>query len=524
MTDPIQASPDALFALAAKAEKDGDDETAAKRYGEAVAAAPDLFQARHNLAVVLTRLGRFDEAIATATAARDLAPDHPVVRFTLAVALERAGAVDDAIAEYGRAQSLRPNYIDAASNLGRLLSATGEPSAAAAVLEPAVRRRPDHAAARVNLGNAYLELGLPDAAAEQFTGALVSQPDLVAAQNSLAVADSLLGRTDAAIDGFRAAIEMQPDNAEAHENLALELLRKGRFRDGWKEYEWRWRNPSNAIVKRTFPAPLWDGAPLDGKSILILAEQAYGDALQYVRFVPMVANAGGRVILECRPGLARLFATARGVETIIEPGAEPPDDIELCVPMMSLPHLLGTTAKTIPAEVPYLSVPDGVDGGTIPTSPSGDSFDVGITWSGTPRFAGDAYRDRSCPPNLSARLAEIGNVRLVSLQIDAGPEDLAAAGTVSNPLSGDFDFAQTAATLRHLDLVVSVDTAVGHLAGALAKPCWLLLPFAAAHQWMTERDDSPWYPQHRLFRQSKPGDWGQVFSRVAEQLRAVAAG
>lgn len=520
MSDPIQASPDTLFALAVRAEKLGDDETAVRRYREAIDSRQDFFEAHHNLAVVLTRLGLPGEAVAAAIAACRLAPNHPVIRFTLAVALEQSGAHQDAVAEYRQAQRLRPNYIDAASNLGRLLLATGKPNDATSVLEPAIRRRPDHAAARVNLGNAYLELGLPDAAAEQFTAALISQPALAVAQNSLAVAYSLLGRHVEALAGFRRAVAMEPENAEGHENLALELLRQGQFSEGWKEYEWRWRNRSNAIAKRVWPAPLWDGGPLDGRKILVLAEQGYGDALQFVRFAPLLAELGGRVVVEARSRLVRLFQNIRGVESVAEFGSALPENVDVCVPMLSLPRLLSIEVDSVPADTPYISVPDDANSGDVP--PPG-KLNVGIAWSGSRRFSDDPCRERSCPPDLFARLAHVEGVRLINLQIDASELDLSAARIEVNPARAHRDFADTAASVRQLDLIVTVDTALGHLAGSLGTPCWVLLPFAAQHLWMIGRNDSPWYPKHQLFRQTSPGDWGQPFKRVAKFLSEFKA-
>jgi len=313
-------------------------------------------------------------------------------------------------------------------------------------------------------------------------------------------------------------VQIDPGIADAHWNRALAWLLTGNFAQGWPAYEWRWK--TTQLTPPSFPQPCWDGSPLAGRTILLYSEQGLGDTLQFIRFAPLVQQRAGRVIVLCQDSLLPLLANFPGVAQVVGHDAPLPA-FEVQAALLSLPGLLGTTLETIPASVPYLTVPtELIEQGRQHLSGAGP-FSVGIVWQGNPRHPKD--RRRSVPLVAFEPLAQVEGVHLVSLQEGAGAEQLAAlAGRfavqdVGSRLSGDW--AETAAVLQNLDLVICVDTALAHCAGALGVPVWLALPFAPDWRWLLGRPDSPWYPTMRLFRQDTSGDWQGVFARLAAALR-----
>ncbi|HOT84086.1 MAG TPA: glycosyltransferase family 9 protein, partial [Candidatus Defluviicoccus seviourii] len=292
--------------------------------------------------------------------------------------------------------------------------------------------------------------------------------------------------------------------------------------DGWREYEWRWRVPGFTTPARSFAAPAWDGAPLAERTLFVHAEQGLGSAIQFVRYVPLVAAQGGRVVLECQPPLKRLFegalASPNGpvAQLIVKGDALPAFDVH--APLMSLPHLLRTKLATVPARVPYLTAPADACARWAERLASAPRPRVGLTWAGNRNHPND--RNRSLAADALASLVRAGAASFFSLQVGQA-EGTAAfpAGTVTDLAPALTDFAETAAVISGLDLVISVDTAVAHLAGALAKSCWLLLPEPAEWRWLVRREDSPWYPTFRLFRQRARGDWVDVVARVTAALK-----
>jgi hypothetical protein len=322
-------------------------------------------------------------------------------------------------------------------------------------------------------------------------------------------------------DAFDRALDVAPDHAGAHWNLAWELLRHGRLSEGWSHYEWRWKWDGFGDRPRGFPQPQWDGACLEGKRILLHAEQGLGDAIQFARYAPLVAARGGRVVLEVPRPLVRLMGSLDGVETVLARGDRLPA-FDCHCPLMSLPHVFGTTLETIPSEVPYLSAPRRAP--AVAGQGSGRLRSIGLVWAGSPGHARDERR--SIALDLFAPLTQIEGLRWHSLQ--KGP---AAAALVTPPpgltivnLGASIgDFADTAAMVASLDLVISVDTSVAHLAGALGTPVWILVPAKSDWRWLIDRDDSPWYPTARLFRQHTERDWGSVVDQVRHALRNLPA-
>ncbi|MGA7936907.1 MAG: tetratricopeptide repeat protein [Kovacikia sp.] len=522
-----QAHPEVWHLLGLIAHQERRLEAAIAHYQKVLTLNPEHWDTHNNLAVALHEQNRLDEAIVHYQRAIALKPDYADAHNNYANALRSQGQAEAAIDHYRQAIGHRPNYPDAHNNLGLVLYAQGEFAQAAACYRQAIALNPDYAQAHNHLGNALKELGEFHQAIAHYQRAIDLNPNYAKAYNNWGNIFRDQGDLQAAVRHYDQATTIEPDFAEAHWNKALTLLIGGNLQPGFAEYEWRWRvkNLPSFQPLRSFPTPLWDGAPLEGKTIFLHAEQGMGDIIQFVRYVLLVVDLGGKVILECHPPLVNLFQTIPGIQQIV-PYGSPPPRFQVHAPLMSLPHILGTTLETIPAQVPYLGNRGRRTGtgklegkGRDTAPPPLTSLKVGIVWSGNPE---NPYnRTRACPLELLLPLAEIPGIQLHSLQKDLSPADqerLRAHPEVRNLREQLTDFVETAALLDQLDLVISVDTAVTHLAGALAKPVWLLLPFAPDWRWLLERQDSPWYPTLRLFRQPTYGDWATVMERVKEAL------
>jgi hypothetical protein len=301
----------------------------------------------------------------------------------------------------------------------------------------------------------------------------------------------------------------------------LRLLR-GDFEGGWQDYEQRWAQPN--VILRSFHEPRWDGSPLEGKSIFVYAEQGLGDTIQFIRYLPLIKERGGTVLFGSPPGLERLFSGIPGVDRLIAGGAAvPPFDVQ--APLLSLPGIFGTTLATIPAAVPYLRADPGlVDHWRGELAPL-EGFKIGVAWQGSPKNTGDRYR--SFPLTHFESLARVPGVQLVSLQKGPGAEQMSGIGErfpildLSDRLDKAGAFLDTAAVMMNLDLVVTADTAVAHLAGALGVPVWTLLMLTPDWRWLLDRSDTPWYPTMHLFRQKRFGDWAEAFEHIAAELRLL---
>jgi len=544
--------PDARNNLGVILLKLGRAGEAASHLRDALRLKPDYAEGHNNLGNALKDQGRWAEALACYRDALRLRPDYPEAHNNLGNALRRQGSPREAAASYRAAVRLRPGYAEAHANLADTLREQGDLPGALASYHHALRARPDFPEAHNNLGSTYNALGKPDEAVARFRHALSLQPDLHDAHVNLGNAFKDRGDLREAVSCYRAAFRARPESAEAHNNLGNALkeqgdlpgalacyadalrarpgyadahmnlgiarLLTGDFPGGWPEYEWRWR--TDAFPKVGPRQPLWDGSPLDGAPILLHAEQGLGDTLQFARYAPLVKARGGHVVLEGQAELRAVLAGCPGVDRLLSRG-EPRPDFAAHAPLMSLPGILGTTVDNVPAAVPYLRA----DADRVRRwredlgGPAG--LRVGITWRGNARNLND--RNRSIPFPFLAPLTALPGVRVVSLQTGPGAGDV--EGTAIPDLGGRLtDFADTAALLLALDLLITCDTAVAHLAGALAVPVWVALPFDPDWRWRLGRDDSPWYPTMRLFRQERPGDWGGVFDRVAGALRRLAAG
>jgi len=430
--------------------------------------------------------------------------------------MHSTGRTEAAVNMYRRA--IRVNSVNAShhTNLGLALMDLGREDEALESLLCAVQLDPGLAEAHNNLGTLLLEQGKMDAAMREFHLSLRLKPDCVPARNNLGASYSDLGDHDPAIAEFDRALELDPSYTRARWNRALAQLLQGNYIEGWQDYEARWLR---ADPPRCFSCPQWKGEPLQGARILLHSEQGLGDSLQCFRYIPLVHAGGGSVILDVPPGLKRLAEQLPGVAQLTVAGRElPPFDLHC--PLMSLPLAFGTTPETIPNRFPYVSVPPEAAeaAAKIPWSTSGPR--VGLIWSGNPRHRRDRFR--SIPIDCFQPILDLPGIHFYSLQIGPGASPLEQPGPLAARITHlaphISDLADTAAILEHLDLLLTVDTSVVHLAGALARPVWVLVPAAPDWRWMRGRVDSLWYPTARLFRQFNWFQWQPVLEHVREAL------
>jgi len=554
---------------------------------EALRFRPGFAGAHNNLGLALSKQGKLDEAVVQFQLAVQFDPHYAAAHTNLGqawnnlgIARLKQGRLDEARACFEQALQLKPDQLDAHYNLGSVLMEQGRLDEAVACYQQALRLKPDYPEVLYNLGNAFLLQNKLDEASRSYQQALQLQPKDAAAWNNLGSVHKRQGQFDAALACFERTLGLDPAFAQAHWNRAVVLLLGGDFEQGWPEYEWRWTQPwlndppapartGTKGGSRQFAQPLWDGSDLGGRTILLYAEQGLGDTMHFIRYAPLVRQRGGRVIVECQRPLLPLLANVPGVDRLVAPGSPLPA-FDVQAPLAGLPGIFRTVEATMPATIPYLQakaelvahwrksrmsdVGCPMPGEVLLTSDfrlSTSDFLVGIAWQGNPAFMDDWQR--SMPLAQFAPLAQVPGVQLISLQKGPGTEQLHALeqrvdsgqwtvdsdaktpSTVHRPpftvhhLGSRLDeangaFMDTAAIMTNIDLVVTSDSAVPHLAGALGVPVWVALAFVPDWRWLLRRKDSPWYPTMRLFRQRRDGHWEDVFERMAEELKALVAG
>jgi len=505
-------------------EAQGRPAEALDAYDRAVSLKPDYAEAYHNMAIALQSQGRHTKAIQKCEMAMLIDPDYAEPYNTMGFELQTQGRLDDAIGSYRKATQLKPDYAEAYNHLGFVLNELGRDDEAVENFEQALRIDPDYAEAYSNLGIVLKERGRLAEAIANYEQAIRLDPHFFEAYYNLGNGLTAQGRCDEAIENYRRAIDMKPPYAQAHWNISHAYLLKGDFENGWREYEWR---RSDELGIFTYPhryrEPRWDGSDFADKRLLVHCEQGLGDSIQFMRYLPMVKPRGGTVIFEAWKSLHGLLKDSEGFDELLELSIERKTDVDfdLHISLMDLPAVFGTTLETIPAEVPYVAA-DAQKVKYWRDRLEDASFKVGVVWAGSPEHGND--HNRSCRLESFAPLTAIDGVKLYGLQKGEAAkqvERLPQAVAIEN-LSEDLnDFADTAAAVENLDLVISVDTATAHLAGAMGKPTWTLLPFAPDWRWMLERTDSPWYPTMRLFRQGEWGNWTCVLQDVSEQLHTL---
>ncbi|MEO8223709.1 MAG: tetratricopeptide repeat protein [Gammaproteobacteria bacterium] len=499
-------------------ELQGKPADAIASYRRALQVRPQYVEAHYNLGRVYEAQGQLDDAVRNYQRAVSLRPAYAAAHFNLANMLQAQGLTDEAIASYQQVLALQPEHAEACNNLGAQFAAAGAPERARASYERALALRPGFAEAHNNLGNALQSEGLLDEAITSYRRSLECRPGYVDAQINLGNALQAAGRLDEAIAAYHQALALQPGSPGAEWNLAFALLLRGDYAAGWPLYESRWRLPGKHAAPRGFPQPRWLGdAPVAGQTLLLYHEQGLGDTLQMLRYVSLLAARGARVLVEVPPSLARIAATVPGEPVVAIPGTSLPP-FDLYCPMMSLPLAFGTTLATAPATIPYLFAPGPAAADWQERLGAHGRPRIGLAWAGSADHANDRHRSLRLDQLLPLLEAP---AEFISLQKDYRDGDLALmthSGRLRDCSPDLGDFADTAGLLAQLDLVITVDTSVAHLAGALGRDVWLLLPFGPDYRWLLERADSPWYPTMRLFRQPAFGDWDAVVRAVAAAL------
>ena len=477
----------ALLQKAIEAHQRGDLSTAKGFYQQLLRLEPCIATALANLAAVAIADRDYALAENYLRTAMSLRIDDPSMHSNLGVALRALGRLDEAVAAYQSALRLKPDYADVYHNLGNLLTEQSRLEEAVVAYSRAVNLKADYYEAYNNLGNALSELK----------------------------------RSEEALASYDKSLAVQPDFADAHLNRGILYLRNGELQKGWPDYEYRFLTGRYAAMRPATRGKTWRGEVLEGKSILVHTEQGLGDTIQFVRYLPLLARTCRKVIFAVPSRLERLFRPFAKVTTMARDGNHD-EEADFETSLINLPYRLGTELGTIPRDVPYLfAEPELVNWWRTKLGSHG--YKIGICWQGNPNYQD---RDRSIPLSRFAALCNIPDLRLISLQKNHGLDQLARLpnGMTVETLGDDFDggsdaFIDTAAVMSALDLVITSDTSVAHLAGALGIPVWLALKYAPHWTWMWDRSDSPWYPSMRLFRQPKPGDWDSVFSAVAAELR-----
>jgi tetratricopeptide (TPR) repeat protein len=547
-------SADLHHALAGAWAAQGMRAEAETGYRQAIELHPDHGAALSCLGVLVGEQGRLEEAVGWLRRAVGCQPGSVKALVNLAVTLDRLGQSSEAEEQLRQAVQLQPDYADAHYNLGCLLVGRGQPADAIACFEQTLRFKPDHHPAYSNLGLALMKAGRLEEAVVIFAQAVRLRPQQVEGHNHrgqaladlgrLAEAEACFaralqidpghaqahtnrgnvlkeqGRLEEALASYQVALWLAPESASAHWNRALAWLKAGDYERGWPECEWRWRRKN--VIPRSFTQPRWDGNLFPGRTLLLYMEPGIGDMIQFVRFAALAKERGGTVWLECPSRLIPLFGTCSGIDRIV-PAGVPLPAFDLQAPLMSLPGLLGTTLPTVPAVVPYLAADAERVRAWGKRLAARGGFRIGIARQGNPEHCWD--RHRSLPLAAFAPLAALPGVRLIALQKGEGSAQLAelAGAFAVEELPGPWDppeaaFADSAAVMQHLDLVIAVDSALAHLAGALGLPVWIALSALTDWRWLRDRSDSPWYPTARLFRQQRLGEWLPVMEAMARAL------
>jgi tetratricopeptide (TPR) repeat protein len=528
----------------------GKLEEAEACYRHALDLKPDLVDALYNLGNLCQDLGRPEQAVAYLERASALKPASVEILNNLGTAFHDQDQLDAAVASYRRALALEPDSVETIANYASALRDLGDLSGAADHYRRALELKPDHVDSLIGVGVTLREQGEADAGLRYFKRALALAPDRTEVHNNLALAhedmDDLdraivhyqqavslnppqpeiytnFGRTlehrgqlEEAMACYERALALKPDYAEARYNRSLLLLLRGDFAQGWAEYEWRWRLKANP-ERSDLPQQRWSGEPVEGKTILIQTEQGFGDSFQFLRYVPAIADRGASIVMAAPGPLLRLVKNLRGVAAVITEGDRLPE-IDFHCPLMSLPRVFDTRIETIPAAVPYLASPGDIAAAWRERLSGGSDLKIGLVWSGNP--ANRLNPGRSISITALAPLLHIPGTCWFSLQVGTAAADIALVPKEKIEDLSPFltDFAETAAAICHLDLVISVETAVAHLAGALGQQVWVPLAVVPAWRWLLDRDDSPWYPTMRLFRQSIAGDWTPVIRAIRDRL------
>jgi tetratricopeptide (TPR) repeat protein len=535
----IEAQPrnfQVLRLLGVAASQSANPQGALEWIAKAIAVKPDFTEAYLDRGNVLHSLGQLDAALASYDIAIGLAPNFGEAFFNRGNVLRELRRLEPALASFDRALELDPGLVTAHYNRGRVLQELGRLESAIASYDRAIALKPDFVGAHSNRGTLLQELQRPEEALASYNAAIALKPDFAEGYSNRGTALQELQRLDEALASFDRAVALKPDYGESHWNRALAMLLAGDYENGWREFEWRWKTTEvlGSFKREEMGAAPWTGQEsLSEKSILLYCEQGLGDAIQFCRYTKLLAERGARVVIEADRSLVRLFTTLEGVGEVVAVGDKRPKCDFFCS-MLSLPLAFQTTLSSVPAAVPYLKAePDKVL--AWKTKLDGDSRPkVGLVWSGGFRPNHPELWSVNRRRNIALRkLAPLKNPEIEFYSLQKGqPAASELLGLIAEGWDGPaiiagveeqvLDFADTAALIENLDLIISVDTSTAHLAGALGKPVWILNRFDTDWRWLLHREDSPWYPSVKLYRQESLGAWDPVILRVRDDLAAWA--
>ena len=514
--------PDAHNNLGITLKAQGRFADAVKAYDKALKIKPDYVEAHNNLGAAYKEQGKLTLAIAAYATALSCDPNYAEAHYNMGVALKIQGERDKAVAAFTSALAIKGNYTDAYNNLGAVLLDLGKLDEALAAFTKTLEINPDYPDIQSNIGAVFAAQGRLDEAGAALSKALRANPNCPGALNNMGILLKDQGRIDEAISHYSKALAVNPDSRDAKNNKSSALLLQGELKDGFKLMEVRLLQTNRPDIRQPRPGMRWDGKQsIKGARFLVYQEQGLGDIIQFSRYLPLLAAKGAQVAFFVTPTLHRILKTIAGDFQLIT-SLPSVSEIDFEAPLMSLPHLLGTTLDTIPASIPYLHA-DGDKQQKWAADLPDANFRIGICWQGS-KTRNDL--GRSFPLSLFEPISRIPGVELVSLHKGDGEAQLDDIAFAVTTFAADFDgngdaFADTAAVMANCDLIITSDTAVAHLAGALGCKTWVLLQAVPNWRWLMNRRDSPWYPDMVLFRQKSRGDWKAVFDEVAHDLRSM---
>ncbi|MFC1845763.1 DUF6165 family protein [Candidatus Dependentiae bacterium] len=520
-TDPTHF--ESLFFLGNTYLQQGKQNEAIEVYQEALNLRPDSVQTRFNCALALEANGETDRAIQELQHAVRIHPSYTKARVILANMLQRQGKDEQALAQYSDVIRIDPNSFDAHLSMASMYAGKHDFVKAVEHYKKAITIRPNHLHANFNLGYVYNQIGELHKAIDIYQNMLLFAPDCVDAQCNLAHTFRYLGRVHEAIELYEQVLQKWPNQASTHYGYAEALLKAGDLENGWREFEWRWKRETDT---RGFSRNMWNGhEDLDGKTVLVRAEYGQGDTIQFIRFAKFLKELGATVVAEVQHTLVTLLSCCPYLDEVVAIN-DPLPEFDTQVPVMSLPHRCGIQSEQdIPHDVPYLELPAALVEYWQTELARDGNFKIGLCWEGSTYY--DSIRGplskKAMHLEMFKAIAELPNVTLYSLQWGGASNQIDEVDFEVRSFGPDFDmshgrFMDTAAVIKNMDMVISIDTSVAHLAGALGAPVWVLLPTVADWRWMLDRDDTPWYPNVKLFRQENHGDWESVLANVKRSL------
>jgi len=487
-----------------------------------LAAEPEQFDALHLLGLLRHAQKRNAEALQLVGAVLKRAPRSAEVLSNYGLVLAALSRHEEALACFDEALHYSAGYVNALQNRAAALKSLARDEEALVAFEAILATKDDDVDALNECGGLHMGLGRPEAAVACYDRALAAAPQVAELHINKGSALGALNRFDDALQSFADAIAVAPERAEAHYKAGLIRLRLGDFSGGWRDYEWRWQTERKPIVRQV-AAPLWLGEqPIKGKTIFLLGEQGFGDTIQFIRYAPLVAALGATVLVDVPPQLREIVASVPGVSSVFC-GAESAPHVDFRCPLLTLPLSFQTEMATIPVNVPYIRPREEHVAKWREKLPQNGRLRIGLCWAGSPEHLNN--RNRSIALERFAKVLSVPNLDFVSVQKEVSERQatILRENNVAQLGQGFQDFADTAAVLAQLDLLISVDTSVAHLAGAMGKPVALFLPWSPDWRWMHERTGSPWYPTMLFFRQMTRGDWDGPLDQLCQELAAVAA-